>query len=118
MQFETRIFQSGNNTGINVPDYPKLAQLWWQYIGEAAAGEVTAQEAMDNLAEAQDQVMARIERSGIQGELGPRLNEERDPEYWYSQPGAPWPKLENEKPQGETVDYDQLLQAWREGRER
>lgn len=106
------------DTGYNVPDYPRLAQLWWQYIGEAAAGEVTAQEAMDNLAEAQDQVMARIERSGIQGDLGPKLNEERDPEYWYEQPGAPWPKLENEKPQGETVDYDQLLQAWREGRER
>lgn len=106
------------DTGYNVPDYPRLAQLWWQYIGEAAAGEVTAQEAMDNLAEAQDQVMARIERSGIQGDLGPKLNEERDPEYWYEQPGAPWPKLEDEKPQGETVDYDQLLQAWREGRER
>lgn len=25
-------------------------------------------------------------------------------------------KLANEKPEGETVDYDQLIQAWREGR--
>ena len=23
-------------TGINVPDYPKLAQLWWQNIGDAS----------------------------------------------------------------------------------
>ncbi len=106
------------DTGNNVPDYPRLAQLWWQYIGEAAAGEVDAQTAMDNLAAAQDQVMARLERSGIQGDLGPRLNEERDPEYWLAQEGAPWPKLENEKPQGVTVDYEELLQAWREGRER
>lgn len=106
------------DTGNNVPDYPRLAQLWWQYIGEAAAGEVDAQTAMDNLAAAQDQVMARLERSGIQGDLGPVLNEERDPEYWLAQEGAPWPKLENEKPQGVTVDYEELLQAWREGRER
>ena len=106
------------DTGNNVPDYPRLAQLWWQYIGEAAAGEVDAQTAMDNLAAAQDQVMARLERSGIQGDLGPRLNEERDPEYWLAQEGAPWPKLEDEKPQGLTVDYEELLQAWREGRER
>ncbi len=106
------------DTGNNVPDYPRLAQLWWQYIGEAAAGEVDAQTAMDNLAAAQDQVMARLERSGIQGDLGPKLNEEQDPEYWLSQEGAPWAKLENEKPQGVTVDYEELLQAWREGRER
>jgi glycerol transport system substrate-binding protein len=106
------------DTGVNVPDYPRLAQLWWQYIGEAAAGEVDAQTAMDNLAAAQDQVMARLERSGIQGDLGPRLNEERDPEYWLAQEGAPWPKLDDEKPQGVTVDYEELLQAWREGRER
>ena len=31
-------------------------------------------------------------------------------------PGSPKAKLANEKPQGETVDYDQLIQAWREGR--
>ena len=37
-------------SGINVPDYPKLAQLWWQNIGEAVAGEVTVDTAMDNLA--------------------------------------------------------------------
>ena len=33
-------------TGTNVPDYPKLAQLWWQNIGEAVAGEVTVSTAM------------------------------------------------------------------------
>ena len=25
-------------TGINVPDYPKLAQIWWQQIGDATSG--------------------------------------------------------------------------------
>jgi glycerol transport system substrate-binding protein len=103
-------------TGTNVPDYPKLAQLWWQNIGEAVSGEVTVDTAMDNLAREQDRVLERLERSGVQGDCGPKLNEEQDPEYWLGQPGSPKAKLENEKPQGETVDYDQLLQAWKEGR--
>jgi glycerol transport system substrate-binding protein len=103
-------------TGTNVPDYPKLAQLWWQNIGEAISGEVTPQTAMDNLAREMDKVMERIERSGTQKECGPKLNPEKDASYWFDQPGAPKAKLANEKPKGETVDYDSLIQAWREGR--
>ena len=34
-------------TGNNVPDYPKLAQLWWQNIGDASSGAKTPQAAMD-----------------------------------------------------------------------
>ncbi|MCB9957693.1 MAG: carbohydrate ABC transporter substrate-binding protein [Rhodospirillaceae bacterium] len=105
-------------TGTNVPDYPRLAQLWWENVAEAVTGEVTPQQAMDNLAAAQDQVMERLERAGVQGDLGPRLNEERDPQYWFDQPGAPKPPLEDEEGQGETVAYDDLIQAWREGRVR
>jgi glycerol transport system substrate-binding protein len=105
-------------TGTNVPDYPKLAQLWWQNIGEAVAGEVTVDTAMDNLAAEQDKVLARIERAGVQGDCGPKLNPEKDEAHWLNQPGSPKAKLENEKPQGETVDYDGLIQAWREGRVR
>lgn len=103
-------------SGTNVPDYPKLAQLWWQNIGEAVAGEVTVDTAMDNLAREQDRVLARLERSGVQGDCGPKLNKEEDEAVWLSRPGAPKAKLANEKPKGETVDYDKLIQAWREGR--
>jgi len=99
-------------SGTNVPDYPKLAQLWWQNIGEAVAGEVTVDTAMDNLAKEQDKVLKRLERAGVQGECGPKLNEERDEAYWLSQPGAPKAKLDNEKPQGITVDYDELIKSW------
>ena len=56
--------------------------------------------------------------NSVQGDLGPRLNEERDPQYWFDQPGAPKPQLEDEEGQGETVAYDDLIQAWREGRVR
>ncbi len=103
-------------TGTNVPDYPKLAQLWWQNVAEAVTGERTPQEAMDNLADSMDRVLQRLERAGIGGECAPKLNEERDAQYWFDQPGAPKAKLANEKPQGETVKYDDLIAAWRAGR--
>ena len=105
-------------TGTNVPDYPKLAQLWWQNIGEAVAGEVTVDKAMDNLAREQDKVLIRIARSKSQGDMGPKMNDERDETYWLNQPGSPKAKLANEKPQGETVNYDDLIKAWREGKVR
>jgi len=35
-----------------------------------------------------------------------------------NQPGSPKAKLANEKPQGETVNYDDLIKAWREGKVR
>jgi len=104
-------------TGTNVPDYPKLAQLWWSNVAAAVSGDVTPQVAMDTLARQQDKVMARIERAGIQKQCGPVLNEEKGADYWLAQPGSPKPKLANEKPQGQTVPYDSLIAEWREGSE-
>jgi glycerol transport system substrate-binding protein len=104
-------------TGNNIPDYPKMAQLWWQNIGDASSGAKTPQEAMNSLAEAQDQVLGRLERAGVQGECGPKLNEKRTEAYWIEQAKkdgniAPQAKLANEKPKGETVDYDTLIKSW------
>jgi glycerol transport system substrate-binding protein len=59
--------------------------------------------------------MQRIERAGVQNECGPKLNPCIDPEVRLNKPGSPKAKV-NEKPQGITVDYDKLIQAWREGR--
>ncbi|MDO8884801.1 ABC transporter substrate-binding protein [Pseudotabrizicola sp.] len=99
-------------TGTNVPDYPKLAQLWWQNIGDAMSGAKTPQAALDALCEEQERVMERIERAGVQGDIGPKLNEPQDPQIWLDAPGAPVAKLENEKPQGETISYDELIKSW------
>ena len=101
-------------TGLNVPDYPKLAQLWWQNIGDASSGAKSAQEALDALCEQQERVLERLERAGVQGDLGPVLNEEQDPESWLSQEGSPKAKLDNEDPEPETVNYDELTQRWAE----
>ncbi|MEM9845302.1 MAG: ABC transporter substrate-binding protein, partial [Pseudomonadota bacterium] len=99
-------------TGTNVPDYPRLAQLWWQNIGDAMSGQKTAQEALDALCEAQESVLERLERAGVQGDLGPVMNEELGAEHWLAQPGAPFAKLENEDEEPQTVSYDELIKSW------
>ena len=102
-------------TGVNVPDYPKLAQIWWQQIGDVNSGAFTPQEAMDRLAAEMDITMARMQRAdegaNVYGGCGPRLNEEKDASAWLGKGGAK-AKLANEKPQGETVNYDELVKRW------
>jgi len=104
-------------TGINVPDYPKLAQIWWQQIGDVNSGVFTPQQAMDRLAEEMDITMARMqkadEKADTYGGCGPRLNPKSDPSVWLNKPGSPKAKIDNEKPQGETVNYDELVKRWK-----
>jgi glycerol transport system substrate-binding protein len=104
-------------TGTNVADYPKMAQLWWKNVAVAVTGEKTPQAAMDNLADEMDQIMGRLQRAGM-AHCAPKLNPKGDPNQWLSDKEAPWKKLANEKPKGETIPYDKLLEAWKEGRVR
>ncbi len=103
-------------TGINVPDYPKLAQIWWQQIGDVNSGAFTPQQAMDRLATEMDLVMSRMqdadEKANVYGGCGPRLNPESDPSVWLNKPGSPKAKLANEKPKGETIAYEELIKRW------
>jgi glycerol transport system substrate-binding protein len=105
-------------TGINVPDYPKLAQLWWQQIGDVNSGAFTPQKAMDRLAEEMDQVMARMqeadEKAKTYGGCGPRLNKPVDPKEWLGKPDGPKAKLANEKPKGVTMAYEDIVKRWAE----
>ncbi len=105
-------------TGINVPDYPKLAQLWWQQIGDVNAGTFTSQEAMDRLAGEMDQIMSRMqavdEAKKTYGGCGPRLNAEKDPSEWLGKPNGPAAKLENEKEQGQTIAYEEIVKRWQQ----
>jgi glycerol transport system substrate-binding protein len=72
---------------------------------------------MDNLAEEMDAVMARLERAGM-AHCPPKLNAKSNANKWLSDTGAPWKKLANEKPKGETIAYDTLLTAWKNGKVR
>jgi glycerol transport system substrate-binding protein len=103
-------------TGINVPDYPKLAQIWWQQIGDVNSGAFTPQQAMDRLAGEMDLTMARMqaadEAANVYGGCGPRLNAEKPAAEWLGRADGPKAKLDNEKPQGETIAYDELIKRW------
>ncbi|MFK5997708.1 MAG: ABC transporter substrate-binding protein [Rhodobacterales bacterium] len=102
-------------TGINVPDYPKLSQIWWQQIGDVNSGAFTPQQAMDRLAAEMDTTMARMqaadEAANVYNGCGPRLNPEKDAAYWYAHGGAK-PPLANEKPKGITIKYEDLIKRW------
>ncbi|MGD6459160.1 hypothetical protein VWU46_22700, partial [Xanthomonas citri pv. citri] len=84
---------------------------------QAVTGEKTPQGAMDSLAGEMDDVMARLQRAGM-AHCAPKLNPKSDPAKWLSDEHAPWKKLANEKPKGETIAYDKLLQAWKDGKTR
>ena len=105
-------------TGINVPDYPKLAQLWWQQIGDVNSGAFTPQEAMDRLASEMEQVMERMEAAdkanNTYGGCGPRLAEPKDPSEWLGKADGPKAKLENEKEPGQTIAYEEIVKRWQE----
>jgi glycerol transport system substrate-binding protein len=89
-------------TGINVPDYPKLAQLFWENIGDVNSGAFSPPQALDRLAAQMDDVMGRMEAvdksNNVYHGCGPRLNQPKDPSEWLSTEHAPWKKLDNEKP--------------------
>ena len=104
-------------TGTNVPDYPKLAQLWWQNIGDASSGAKSVQDAMDSLCAEQEKVMSRIEKSGVQGDIGPKMADEHDLAWWNAtsvKAGslAPQLKLAEEKEKPLTIAYDDLIKSW------
>jgi glycerol transport system substrate-binding protein len=67
-------------TGTNVPDYPKLAQLWRQAISDASSGAKTAQAAMDSLCAEQEAVLCRACRRP--GRHRTQLAEEHDLAFW------------------------------------
>ncbi|WP_404802833.1 ABC transporter substrate-binding protein [Marinobacter halotolerans] len=102
-------------TGVNVADYPKLAKLWWPNIADAMSGERTPQQALDKLAESQDRAMKIIEKNFLVNNCPPRITpdeEAKGRDWWLAQPGAPKAKLQNEKPRGQTIRYEDLLAQW------
>lgn len=90
------------DTGLNVPDYPGLADIWWHNIARAIEGDMTAQQAMDTIAMEIDLALSEMNMV----KYSPRLNAARDDEYWLTQPGSPKPERPPEQPR--TIPYDEL----------
>jgi glycerol transport system substrate-binding protein len=102
-------------TGMNVPYYPALAQLWWTRLAAAVHGGADPAAVMDNLAAAQDDVLARAAQSGRMKRCAPKLAEPQPAEEWLARSGAPKPALADEEGQGRTESYDAMLERWRVG---
>ena len=106
-------------TGINVPDYPKLAQLWWQQHRRrelrrvhAATGDGPAGQG-DGPGDGAH-AGSRQEGQGLWRLRTAAQRRRRIREEWLGKPNGPKAKLENEKPKGETIDYDELVKRWRQ----
>jgi glycerol transport system substrate-binding protein len=67
---------------------------------------------MDKLAKEMDDVMGRLERAGMKN-CAPKLNPEKPAAEWLGKPDGPKAKLANEKPKGETMSYEKLLESWK-----
>jgi glycerol transport system substrate-binding protein len=94
------------DTGLNVPDYPALSGIWWRNIAQAIDGEISAQQAMDNIANQMDNALDEMHMAT----LSPNLNPQSDPNYWLAQPGAPKPIRPPNTPM--TIPYDELVLQW------
>jgi glycerol transport system substrate-binding protein len=101
------------DTGRNVPHYPLLLEQWYREISAAVSGEKTAEEAMRAIAQKMDDVMGKLTLPV----LNPKLNPERDEEYWLKQPGAPWEKIVGPYKDGEempkTMKYEDIIKLWK-----
>jgi len=109
--YRSRARELWTPNGNNLPDYPKLAQLWWPNVSEAVSGAMTPQAAMDKLAKEMDDVMARLERVTMKN-CAPKLPPPRPAAEWLGKPNGPKAKLANEKPKDETISYEKLLESW------
>ena len=75
-------------------------------------GKLSAQKAMDNIAKAQDRLMASLKLS----QYSPQLNPLKSRDFWLNQPGAPKPARPRERPK--TVEYQDIIQRWAKVRQK
>ena len=107
-------------TGINVPDYPKLAQLFWENIGDVNSGAFTPQQAHGpsrrrRWTRSWRRMQAADEANHVYHGCGPRLNPESDPSKWLEQADTrPGPSSTTRSRKGETIAYDELIKRWTE----
>jgi glycerol transport system substrate-binding protein len=104
--YKSPVEDQWTDTGLNVPNYPLLAEQWWKQIAQAVSGGKTVEQAMNDLASIQNSLMGRLRME----EYSPELNEPRSREYWLNEPGAP--KAERPPEDPVTMPYDELVQQW------
>ncbi|TNC82494.1 MAG: ABC transporter substrate-binding protein [Oleiphilus sp.] len=97
-------------TGTNVPDYTRLSNYWWQYVGEVVNGQRSAADAMQAMARSFDNALDEISRSNDHA-CAPALGPIKGADYWLNQPGAPRKALTDQQAP-ETLDYEEAIRVW------
>jgi glycerol transport system substrate-binding protein len=105
-------YQSGDvhkwtDTGLNVPHYPLMSRAWWPNLDSAIRGKISPQQAMDNIAQTQDDIMQNLPKT----KYSPRLNKVSTRQYWLNKAGAPKAQRGPERP--ETQPYEEAIKHWR-----
>ncbi|WP_372828696.1 ABC transporter substrate-binding protein [Shewanella sp. UCD-KL12] len=98
-------------TGTNVPDYPGLANYWWQYISKIVEGKVTTQDGMDHFATAVDQHLEEMSQQSTL-KCAPKLNALSPANDWLMKPGSPKRRLKS-APVGKTLPYEEAINVWK-----
>ncbi|MDE0745936.1 MAG: ABC transporter substrate-binding protein, partial [SAR202 cluster bacterium] len=83
--YKSTVENMWTDSGPNVPHYPLLAEQWWQNIAPAVTGEVTPQQAMDNIAKVMDKLMGKMKLK----RYSPILNPEIPENEWLKRSGSP-----------------------------
>ncbi len=105
--YKSKVVKLWTDSGPNIPHYPVLAMQWWKNIAPAVTGEVTPQQAMDNIAMKMDNLLGKMRLK----KYSPRLNKKRSRKYWLRQPGSPKPYRPKPKPM--TMSYEKLIEKYR-----
>ncbi len=95
------------DTGLNVPHYPSMSKVWWPEIAKAIKGDITSSQAMDNIAQKQDEILSKLKMS----RLSPKLNPQKSEQYWLLKEGAPKTIRKPSKPL--TIPYEELIKQWK-----
>ena len=104
--YKSTVENMWTDSGPNVPHYPLLAEQWWQNIAPAVTGEVTPQQAMDNIARVMDELIGKMNLK----KYSPNLNPEIPENEWLNRPGSPKPFRADNEPK--TIPYDELIKTW------
>lgn len=96
------------DTGLNVPYYPSMSAVWWKNIAPAVSGEVSPQQAMDNIANDMDNLMLNMNLK----KYSPKLNPKTSREEWLQKPGSPKAEIIGEE-KGKTISYEKLISGWK-----
>jgi len=99
-------------TGLNVPDYPLLSEVWWKYIPRSINGEWSEEKTMNKIASEIDLILKHLStKKNLKcAPIMKPINIKVKPKKGK----APKKKLINEKPNGLTIDYFKSLQIYDE----